>query len=247
MEINWTVISYFVVGLFALSGFFRGWWREAITFVLLTLLVFLLQQPEVADWLVQTINDFIEFLWGFIPASLRTTASTSLDAALGVDTGGVPRIDAADPTTWLVFLIITVAVAILISRIILSSNAARDGATYAPTFFGSILGGLLGGFNGFIILNLFREYLDGRNLPGGGLPTEISATSGNIGVSASAFALRVSDVPSFTILDSFIPWILMGIGALLLVILFRSRIGLAKSKEGYRRVDYRRPYGYREI
>ena len=48
IEINWSAITYYVIGLFALSGFFRGWWKEAITAFFLGILVFLLRTPDVA-------------------------------------------------------------------------------------------------------------------------------------------------------------------------------------------------------
>ncbi|MCB0177443.1 MAG: hypothetical protein KDI62_04385, partial [Anaerolineae bacterium] len=72
-------------------------------------------------------------------------------------------------------------------------------------------------------------------------------TAGNIGVSASSFALKISDVPQFTILDSFTPWIFVGSGALLAIILLRNRLRFVKSEKGFRRVDQLTPYGYKEI
>ena len=38
MQINWMVLTYFVIGLFILNGFFRGWWKEAITLSFLAIL-----------------------------------------------------------------------------------------------------------------------------------------------------------------------------------------------------------------
>ena len=71
----------------------------------------------------------------------------------------------------------------------LPSGVSNGGYAYTVRPTGSILGGLLGGLNGFLIINLIREYLDGRNLPGGGLPTEIaSAGGGTVGTASSGLA-----------------------------------------------------------
>ena len=58
MEINFTVLTYFAIGLFALNGLFRGWWKEAISTFFLILLVFLLQQPGVAA--SETLGPFVK-------------------------------------------------------------------------------------------------------------------------------------------------------------------------------------------
>ncbi|MCB0167143.1 MAG: hypothetical protein KDI79_23140 [Anaerolineae bacterium] len=248
MEINWTLLSYVLITIFAIVGFYRGWWREAIIFVFLAVLIFLLLNPAIAQLIIEQVNGIIAFIWNLIPAGIRTTFSTWLDSAFAVNTGGgPPQINPTDGATWIVILIIFMVIAILIGRGFLGANLARTGVRYAPTCLGSIFGGLLGALNGLIILNLVREYLDGRNLPGGALPTDISQASGNIGVSASSFALRISDIPQFTILDSFIPWIFVGAGGLLTIILLRNRIRFVKSSQGFRRIDRLKPYGYKEI
>ncbi|MCB0193415.1 MAG: hypothetical protein KDJ65_15820 [Anaerolineae bacterium] len=248
MEINWTLLSYVVIIIFALVGFHRGWWREAIIFVFLAFLIFLLLNPSIAQWIIEQINGVLSFIWDLIPAAFKPTVSTGIDAAFSVDTGGAPlQINPSSGATWIVILIIFMVVAILIGRAFLAANMARTGTRFAPTCLGSILGGLLGAVNGLIILNLVREYLDGRNLPGGVLPSEIAQTSGNVGISASSFAVRISDVPQFTVLDSFTPWIFVGGGGLLLLVLLRNRVRLVKSDKGFRKIDRLRPYGYREI
>lgn len=248
MEINWTLLSYVVITIFAIVGFYRGWWREAIIFVFLAFLIFLLLNPAIAQMIIEQVNLILGFIWSIIPAAIKPTVSTSVDAAFAVNTsGGAPQINPRDGATWIILLILFMVVAILIGRGSLAANMARTGTRYAPTCLGSVFGGLLGALNGLIILNLVREYLDGRNLPGGVLPTEVAQTSGNIGVTASSFALRISDIPRFTILDSFTPWIFVALGVLLLLILLRNRVRFAKSDKGFRRIDSLKPYGYKEI
>ncbi|MCB9078970.1 MAG: hypothetical protein H6631_15305 [Anaerolineaceae bacterium] len=248
MEINWTMLSYVVIAIFAIVGFYRGWWREAIIFVFLAVLIFLLLNPTIAQWIIEQVNAVIVFIWDLIPGAIKTTLGAWLDAAFAVNTGGgPPQINPTDGATWIIILTVFMVMAILIGRGFLGANLAQTGVRYAPTCLGSVFGGLLGALNGLIILNLIREYLDGRNLPGGALPTDISQASGNIGVSASSFALRISDIPQFTILDSFIPWIFVGTGALLIIILLRNRVRFVKSSQGFRRIDRLKPYGYKEI
>ena len=43
VEVNWTLLTYLFIALFALGGYFKGWWKEAIVTVFLTVLVLLLQ------------------------------------------------------------------------------------------------------------------------------------------------------------------------------------------------------------
>lgn len=248
MEINWTLLSYVVIALFGMVGFYRGWWREAIVFVFLAVLIFLLLNPDVAQWVIEQVNAVIAFIWNLIPVSITAAISSTIDKLFAVNTvGGPPQINPTDGSTWIMILVLFMVIANLLGRALLGTSLSRSGIQYAPTCLGSIFGGLLGAINGLIILNLIREYLDGRNLPGGALPTDISQTTGTVGVSASTFALKISDIPQFTILDSFIPWIFVGAGGLLTIILLRNRVRFVKSAKGYRKVDQLTPYGYREL
>jgi len=245
MEINWTVLTYFVIGLFALSGFFKGWWKEAVTTVLLAILVFLLKNPTAAELVIETLNRILAAVWTFIPNSLLPTVNATLNNALGVDTSGAAiQANAGDASTWLIILILVIAVATIFGRTTLPGGIIQSGIRYAPTPTGSVLGGLIGGLNGFLIMNLIREYLDGRNLPGG-LLTEIApAGGGSVGIASSGVAIRAVEVPSFTILDSFLPWIIIGGGLLIFLAVLNNRVGL-HSNRGFRRIDYKVPYGYK--
>lgn len=222
MELNWTVLTYFVVILFAVSGFFKGWWKEGMVTVFLAILVFLLQAPDLAQSFIDIINRVIESFWSL--ASLDTP----------------PTIDAGDANTWLIIMILFIMFATLLSR------SALRGSIYAVRPTGSVLGSLLGALNGFLIINLVREYIDGRNLPGGRLPTEIASASGSAGTASSGVVITAVDVPSFTILDSFIPWLIIGLGLFVLLALLRNRVGLHSNK-GFRRIDHKQPYGYQKL
>lgn len=244
-EINWTVVTYLVVGVFALAGFYRGWWKEAFTTFLLVILIFLLKVPGVAEWIVERLNDLLNITQGFLPEGI----SSFLGNVFGVsNTNGVIQANPTEPGTWLLFLLLFVLAAVVLSALLLPhrpNRAKQESYFYEITPMGSILGGIVGGLNGFIIINLVREYLDGRNLPGGGtsFPTEVSAVGG-AGMASSGVTFQATDLPGFTVLDGALPWIFIAIGLLIFVAAIKSRIRMSKDKDGFRKVDYVAPLGY---
>jgi hypothetical protein len=244
-EINWTIVTYLVVGVFALAGFYRGWWKEAFTTFLLVILIFLLKVPGVAQWLVDRLNNLLTAIQAFLPASVISL----LQDVFGLSTtGGVIQANSAEPGTWLLILLLFVLFAVLVSIFSLPGQPDLDSKEdyfYELRPIGSVLGGLVGGVNGFIVVNLIREYLDGRNLPGGqaSTPTEI-ATTGSValpGVTAQATTL-----PSFTILDGPLPWIFMAVGLLIFIAAIKNRYYIHKDKNGFRKFYFLPPYGYRK-
>lgn len=243
MEINWTMLTYAVIALFALSGFYKGWWKEAITAAFLALLMFLLKSPELAQSFVDGINWFIELVWRIVPDSIKPTVEQVFDIGPGM----VPTVDASDPTTWLIILVFLMLVSIIISRSSLPNSGPGKGYEVRP--MGSLLGGLLGGLNGFIFMGLIRAYLNGSNLPGGGTgapPTEIvTAAGGTVGVATTDVVITATDVPAFTLLDSYLPWVLIVLGGMVFIMALTNRVGMS-SKDGYRKVSQKQPYGYRE-
>jgi hypothetical protein len=238
-EINVTLLTYFVVIIFAISGFYRGWWKEAITTIVLAFLIFLLQIPDFARNLITTFNTIVITIWEIVPESFKDL----LRSTFGIDTSASAlQADANSTSTWLTLLILLILGAILINRLFLPGGIRRQGYAYNVTPIGAILGAILGGFNGFILANLILEYLTGRALPGGSPATEIALNDGR----AVAIASPGINFPDFTILDSYIPWVIIGLGFLLLVAVLRTRVGI-HSRNGFRRIDYRVPYGYEMI
>jgi hypothetical protein len=238
-EINVTLLTYFVVIIFAISGFYRGWWKEAITTIVLAFLIFLLQIPDFARNLITTFNSIVITIWELVPQSFKDF----LRSTFGIDTSASAlQADANSTSTWLTLLILLILGAILINRLFLPGGIRRQGYAYNVTPIGAILGAILGGFNGFILANLILEYLTGRALPGGSPATEIALSDGR----TVAIASPGIDFPDFTILDSYIPWVIIGLGFLLLVAVLRTRVGI-HSRNGFRRIDYRVPYGYEMI
>jgi len=245
IELNWTLIINCIIGLFALSGFLRGWWKEAITAFFLGVLVFLLWRPEAAEWLIDTINnDILRILWNAFPPSLQEY----LMRQWGIDAGGF-QIDPGSAQTWLVILILLLGLSIIVSRLLLPNHLRIGGSynVYVVTPLGRILGGLLGGLNGFLIVNLVREYLDGRNLPPGGSQpiTEITAAGGSVGIASSGVGLEVIDLPGFVITNNAISWLIVGLGVLLFFFVVSSRMNIRRIRTarwplGYAKADIRR-------
>ena len=238
MQINWMVLTYFVVGFFALAGFSRGWWKEALTTVVLALFMFLLQQPDLAQSLIEGLNDLSATIWSLIPLSVQPVITDMIELLFDINTGGgALQFDPASPSSWLILLALAVALAILLSRTWLSN---------APTRQGSLLGLLVGGANGFIVLNLVREYLDGRGLPGNEAPAPEIVLAGNTGfdVAASSISIQAANLPTFTILDSVIPWLVIAVGVLFGFSILKTRVQALSDPNKGRKIGYKIPPFY---
>ena len=60
---------------------------------------------------------------------------------------------------------------------------------------------------------------------------------------ASSMAFQVTGLPNYTILDSVVPWVLIGTGLLFLFSVFKTRVGIATSKDG-RKIQTKTPPFY---
>lgn len=240
MEINWTILTYLVIIYFAVSGFSRGWWREAITTVFLAVLVFLLQSPELAQSIIDTINSWIAAIWSYIPTGITDVVNNGLTNFFAVTTRtDTPfQLDPSAPETWFFILIIFMVLAAIIGGI---------GFRYQPTGFGRLLGIAMGALNGYLLLSITREYLDGRALPGGevAVASEVSLVGGSsFGQAASTVNVQAVNLPSITLMDSAIPWIVIGLGGLFLFAIINTRVRFLTSNEG-RKIEAQRPPFYR--
>ena len=220
VEINWQVLSLFIITIFAMTGFSRGWWRESITLTLLAGLVFLLQQPDLAERFVGIINSIVALVWRFIPTNIKTATVENVGTVIGLTSTGAPQFDPSSTSTWLFILGIIMIGSIIFGRSSLSTP---------PTLVGRIIGAFAGVLNGFLAVSIAREYLDGRALPG---TEELANSSSAIPIISSntyappaeAYMVQFSNLPSQTILDNVIPWLVMGAGGILLVSVFLSRV-----------------------
>lgn len=243
MQVDWTVITILVITFSALNGLFKGWWKEAITSFMLALLLFLLQQPNLAAQVVTWLNSALNMLLGLLNPLLSSVFPLSTETI---------QLSPNDPLTWLLILFVTLGIASLLSRLMLPGGRL-SGGYYAVRPIGHILGFALGAFNGFLILSLAREYLDGRALPGNA-PAATASTAGVTVISGSPFgqpaatvSVQAVGLPNFTIMDSMIPWVVVAFGLFLLVVLVRTRM-MVESQEGAgRRVSARPPFGYKKM
>jgi len=243
MQVDWTVITLVVITFFTLNGLFKGWWKEAVTTFTVALLVFLLKQPALATQVVSALNQGLNLLASLFNKVLGSVFSLSTDTI---------QLSATDPLTWFVLMFVLLGGASLLSKAMLpgSINGAK-GQFYAVSAVARLLGGLLGGFNGFLILNLAREYLDGRSLPGAtqaaasASTADLTVITGNsLAKAASTLSVQAVDLPKFTIMDSVIPWAVIGFGVFLLGTMVYTRASLeSKAGEG-RKLTYYAPYGY---
>lgn len=233
MQINWTLITCVVIVFFAWSGYARGWWKEAVTTAFLAVLVLLLQQPDWAKSLIDGFNNLVSTIWGYLPSALQTLINDILGTFLGFSTsGGAIQANPGDPGTWIIILALAVAVSTLMGRAAFTNK---------PTPLGAFFGVVIGGLNGFLVLNLVREYLDGRALPGQATyPTEITqAGVSAFGPASPTISIQATNLPSVTILDSAIPYMVMIGGVLLAFAVLNTRVALKTNKEGGRKIDYK--------
>ncbi len=230
MLVNWTLLTYFVVGVFALSGFSRGWWKEALTTGLLAVLILLLQQPAIAKAMIDLINAIVSYVWMLAPNFL----SAFFNNILTVKTTATQpfQFNAGDPSIWIMMLMVLVFATHVTGRSMLPN---------APTSAGSALGALVGGFNGFVMLNLVREYVSGSALPTHGQ----MAMAGGRSVASSGVSIQATQLPNFTIMDSLIPWVLIIIGLLVFITAVNHKAKVKLSDKGFVKIDYRKPYGYK--
>lgn len=228
VEINWTLVAYLVVGIFAMSGFFKGWWKEAITTFFLGILIFFLAMPDAAEWFINTINDVIRFTWEQLSK-----------LGIAILNNYFFQLDPSSGQTWLVILLLFIGLAIFISRAGLSGMAqgGRKYTLYVVTPIGSVLGTILGGLNGFLLITLVKHYLEESNLPGSGqLPTEIVMTGGNvITTSSSGPNILITGLLGFTWFNFLLPWFVIAFVVLTLLFIVGRR---RQIPPGYSRHSY---------
>lgn len=230
MEIDWRLVTIFVVGYFALSGYSRGWWREAIVTGALALLIGMLQFPDFAAMVINTFNTIFATAWGLGVPFINMVFATSFNPT-------APQFAPGDQNTWIVTLFVIAGAAVVLGR----------GMSQQPTLLGSILGLGLGAINGLLALSLVREYLDGRALPGNATAESSIYLEGSsaFGEPVSTVAFQLSDLPSLTVMDSAFPYVVLGVGTLLLFTVLNTRFGIKKDDKKGSKLDYLTPPFYK--
>ena len=76
-----------------------------------------------------------------------------------------------------------------------------------------------------------------------------TSSCGRVATSAAATGatLQAVAVPNFALTDSFVPWIFVVLGLLVLVAAVSNRVAVRKDKEGYIKVDTTKPLGYDKV
>jgi hypothetical protein len=194
LPISYSEVMTLVLGIFALVGFSRGWYREAITSLFVGALALLVWRPEVMELIIEQVNALLRFviqlfLSGFNPAQF---------SAQQVSPGWLLNSD-----SYRLYIVITV-ILVVVSYVI--GERTFQGRV---TALGRILGGLLGLANGYILSSLVRQYLERQAKA---MPQAQAAPPGG-------FTIQFTDVPAenffagYGILFVFV--ILIGVIALL--------------------------------
>jgi hypothetical protein len=219
IDINYDTLMIIVIALFALSGFLRGWWREGITTIFLILLVIFLTQPELADDIISFINNLIKTVFDVINNLLESFRSEA--QALAAAEAEPPIV--LDPENRSLYILILIAI-VLLSYF--TSKITLGGRTIS--FGGRIFGGILGAINGFLAVNLVKEFIIGRFITETGLSAQAAAPD--------TLSVTLSDVPPDTVFTSTSVLLVIGLGIVVLALLLANRLS---------RSGARVPWGYK--
>jgi hypothetical protein len=218
IAIDYEMLMIIVVALFALSGFLRGWWREGITTIFLILLTVFLTQPELAGTMIEFINGLIAAAWSMLSNILE--ALGLVDPAVAAAAEPPIVLDPNDRTVFIILLIVMVVLSYFTSKITLGGKTI--------TVAGRIFGGIVGAINGFLAVNLVKEYIVGRFFPATGLSAQTAAPD--------QLAIAITNVPPESVFTDTSQLLVIGIGVVILALLLANRL----SRKGARA-----PWGYK--
>lgn len=215
ITVDYAVLMWMIIILFGMVGYFRGWWKEGLTTGFLTFLIVLLKIPGLAELIIDTLNKIIKLLYIVIIArSLDIKKIAEKAAEIG---DKVPKIDATDYRVYIVGLI-----GVLIASYILGKISVNQ-KVIGPTLLGSTLGAVFGLLNGFTVISLVREYVLGRYLPG------VTAAAAAEAAAITSVALTVEELPTPTVVEGWVPWLIVAIGSLLLFAVLATRWSLERA------------------
>ena len=205
VDIDYRVLTYIVIGLFAFNGFTRGWLREALTTVLLMALVVMLAQPALTQRIITIASAVTK---AFLSAFLKR-AGTGTVGALNTTVGSIFSVD--NPYG---FLILATVLLILLSYAL--GRRTLDEGRLSP--LSRLLGGTLGAVNGFIVLSLLRQYL----LTLLHLPASGGVSAAQAGQVTQQVTVGVKNLPPIGLTTGFTPWIFLAFGFMVFVFLVRE-------------------------
>jgi hypothetical protein len=168
--------------------------------------------------IIEFINGIIETAWGILVGLFEalgivepTVAATSTPPIL---------INPDDRTVFVIILIIMVLLSYFTSKITLGGRTATVG--------GRIFGGILGAINGFLAVNLVKEYIVGRFFPETGLTAQTAAPD--------QLSIAVTGVPPESVFTDTSQLLVIGLGVVILALILANRV----SRKGRRE-----PWGYK--
>ena len=220
IDIPYETLMIIIVALFALSGFLRGWWREGITSIFLILLTVFLTEPELASSIIEFLNGVISTAWNLLRGLLETLGL--VEPAVGAAAVTPPIVlDPDDRTLFIIILIVMIVLSYFTSKITLGGRTITLG--------GRIFGGILGAINGFLAVNLVKEYIVGRFFPATGLSAQSAAPS--------TLSVAITDVPPESVFTNTSQLLVIAIGVVILALLLANRLTSKGSP--------RDPWGYK--
>jgi len=192
IEIDFITLTYMVIAVFGLVGFLRGWWKEAITTGLLTILLVMLKEPNFAGTIVEFIGRIVGGIWDAVMLLFESSEVISTN----VQVQAPPEVDAERYSTYIIILVLLVIASYFFGKMGLATELSAGAR---------ILGALMGFYNGFVIVSLVREFMVGRLLPGA---SDVAATA----APPSSMSLQVTNLPQASIADSPTAFFLISIG-----------------------------------
>jgi hypothetical protein len=202
LPIEYSEVLILVVLIFAVVGMMRGWYKEGITSLFVAFLAVLVWQPDIAERIIQFINDLIKYFTNFI------TSGFSLEAASVAVEQSSPNIP-LDPSSYQLWIIITV---IMVLASYLIGEATFRGSV---TPLSRIVGGLLGAANGFILVSLAKEYLFNTAVAQG----QVSAQGGPV-------SIQLTNVPTASFEGAGVIFVLVIVVAVVGLLIAGDKIGL---------------------
>jgi hypothetical protein len=217
ITVDYAVLMWMVIILFGMVGYFRGWWKEGLTTGFLALLIVLLKFPGLAELVVNTLNKLIKLIYIVIVArSLDIERIAEVAREIGED---IPiRIDPTDYRVYIVGLVGVLIVSYIVGKISVNKKVI------GPNFLGAVLGAVFGLLNGFTVISLVREYVLGRYLPGAAEAAVAEAEA------ITTIALTVEEMPTPSVVEGWLPWLIVVIGALLLFAVLATRWSVERTK-----------------
>ena len=229
LEIDYDTLMFVAIGAFALTGFLRGWWREGFTTLLLLMLVVLISQPDIIDTIIEYLNNLGEVLGLVVETRGEISVASLQDASATAEP--VLELDPSNRNIYIILLIGVILVSYFGSRLTLPGTK-YDGISFDPSVGARISGALIGAFNGFVIINLFKEYVIGRQIPGTGI--------GAASVAPSTLSVQIAAVPSENVFSGTSLALIIGVGVIIVIFLI-SRVEL------HTKPKVNPPLGYKQM